>query len=338
MTENTETGTDAISRRKFVTAAGAAGLAGLAGCAKRGASGGDTTNGGGGGGDELTGNIDIYGSSTVFPLATAVKEGFEDEHSKVKVSISSTGSGGGFSNYFCKGDADFNNASRPIKDSEKQKCKSNDVDWVELKVATDALTVIVNKEADWVDCITVDELKQIWEPDGAQKWSDVRSEWPDKELDLYGPTSASGTFDYFTEAVIGEEDSHRQDYSATEQDRQIITGVKGSSTAMGYLGFAYYSENTDEVKALAVDNGDGKCVKPSIETAKSGEYKPLSRPLFTYPRVQSMQEEPQVRAFAEYFVEQSAERSLVADKVGYVPNSEEEMQAQMDKLSEYLEE
>ncbi|WP_439027101.1 PstS family phosphate ABC transporter substrate-binding protein [Haloarchaeobius sp. DT45] len=338
MTKERDTRFENVSRRKFVTAAGAVGLAGLAGCAKRGTSGGDgTDDGGNSGGDSLSGNIDIYGSSTVFPLATAVKEGFEEEHPDVKISISSTGSGGGFSNYFCKGDSDFNNASRPIKDSEKQTCSDNGVDWIELQVAIDALTVVVNKEADWVDCITIDELKQIWEPDGAQKWSDIRSEWPDKEFELYGPTSASGTFDYFTEAVIGEEDSHRQDYSATEQDRQIITGVKGSSGAMGYLGFAYYSENKDEIKALAIDDGDGNCVKPSLENAKAGKYTPLSRPLFTYPRVQSLEEKEQVRAFAEYFVEQSGKRELVADKVGYVPNDEETLQAQMDKLSEYLE-
>ncbi|WP_435360260.1 PstS family phosphate ABC transporter substrate-binding protein [Haloarchaeobius sp. DFWS5] len=332
MTENTDTPFENVSRRKFVTAAGAAGLAGLAGCAKRTASGDEGDEG-----SSLSGNIAIYGSSTVFPLATAVKQKFNEDHEDVKITVSSTGSGGGFSNYFCKGKSDFNNASRPIKKSEEELCGNNDVEWLELKVATDALTVVVNKENDWVDCITIDELKQIWEPNGATKWSDVRSEWPDEEFELYGPTSASGTFDYFTEVVVGEEDSHTQNYSATEQDPQILNGVSGSKNAMGYLGFAHYTEQKDKVKALAIDNGNGKCVKPSLETAKSGEYKPLSRPLFTYPRVQSLEEKEQVRAFAEFFVEQSAEKSVVADTVGYVPNDEETMQKQMDKLSEYLE-
>ena len=339
------------SRRKFVTAVGTAGVVGLAGCtnnqqaAAGGESGGTTgtgegtTGAGESSGGELSGTIDIAGSSTVFPLATAMSERFREEHSEVKFNLQSTGSGGGFANHFCPGRTDFNNASRPIQEEEKSQCQENNVNPVELNVATDALTVIVNNEADWIDCITVEELKQIWSAESPPStWSDVNSEWPDEEIELYGPSDASGTYDYFVEAVLGEEGpGHRQDYSSTEQDRTIIQGVQGSQYAMGYLGFAYYSENKDAVKALGIDNGDGKCVKPSIETAKSGEYKPLSRPLFTYPAKKSLAEE-HIAEFARFWIEHSTSSEIVAQSVGYVPLDSEQQQEQMDRLEAAIEE
>ncbi|WP_255195159.1 PstS family phosphate ABC transporter substrate-binding protein [Halorarius litoreus] len=327
------------SRRKFIGAAGAtATTLAIAGCTEQNPTDGSDGGDGGSGGDgELSGTIDISGSSTVYPLCVAVSEQFRKDHSGVDINVRSTGSGGGFANYFCPGDTAFNNASRPIKSEEEEDCTSNGVTPVELNVATDAVTVIVNNEADWVDSITVDELKQIWKPNGATKWSDVRSEWPDEEFELYGAASTSGTFDYFTEVIVGESGSSRQDYQATEDDNSIVTGVSGSTYAMGYLGYAYYSENTDKVKALAIDDGDGEPVEPSLENAKSGKYKPLSRPLFTYAAKEELARE-EVAEFARFYIEQSANRDLVADRVGYVPNTEEDMQAELDKLNSAIEE
>ena len=323
------TPSDDLSRRTFLTGAGAAGVAALAGCATQ--SGGD----GSGDGDGLSGSIAVAGSSTVFPLATQMKQAFQEEHPDVTISIQSTGSGGGFQNHFCVGDTDFNNASRPIKDPEEELCAENGVEWVELKVATDALTVVVNNDADWVDCVTVEELRQLWSADGATAWSDVNAEWPDEPITRFGPTEASGTFDYFNEVIIGEEHEHTSDLQATEQDRTIIQGVQNDPYAIGYFGFAFYVNNEDAVKALSVDDGDG-CVAPTLENAKSGAYTPLSRPLFTYPAVSSLEEKPQVREFAEFLVRNTTNEALVADEVGYVPNTEEEMQAQLDALEPYL--
>ncbi|AZH25781.1 PstS family phosphate ABC transporter substrate-binding protein [Haloplanus aerogenes] len=329
MTEESTSGR--VSRRKFLAATGSVGAVGLAGCTQSG------SGGGGDGGDGLSGTIDIAGSSTVFPLATAMAERFQSEHSDVNINIQSTGSGGGFANHFCPGRTDFNNASRPIQPTEEEACSGNDVTPVELTVATDALTVIVNNDNDWVDCITVEELHEIYSAESSPTtWSDVNSDWPDQPLELYGPTDASGTYDYFIEAILGEEGpGHRQDYSATEQDRTIIQGVEGSENAIGYLGFAYYSQNTDRVKALSVDDGSG-CVEPSLETARAGEYTPLSRPLFTYAKQESLAEE-HVAEFARFWLENATSQEIVADEVGYVPLSDEDQQEAMDALESAIE-
>ncbi|GAB6861311.1 PstS family phosphate ABC transporter substrate-binding protein [Haloplanus litoreus] len=308
------------------------GAIGLAGCTQSGDGGG--SDGGDGG---LSGTIDIAGSSTVFPLATAMSERFQSEHDDVNINIQSTGSGGGFANHFCPGRTDFNNASRPIQPEEEEACSSNEVTPVELTVATDALTVVVNNDADWVDCLTVEDLREIWSAESSPtNWSDVNSDWPDRELELYGPTDASGTYDYFIEAILGEEGpGHRQDYSATEQDRTIIQGVEGSTGAIGYLGFAYYSQNTDRVKALGIDDGSG-CVEPSLETARAGEYTPLSRPLFTYAKREALAEE-HVAEFARYWMENATSQDIVADEVGYVPLSDEDQSEAMDRLESAIE-
>ncbi|GAB7012513.1 PstS family phosphate ABC transporter substrate-binding protein [Halolamina salina] len=333
--------TDGVSRRSFLASAAATGAVAAAGCT----SNTGTETGGG-----LSGNIDISGSSTVFPLSVAMRGAFTgsgeypnvdetDQHPDVDISINSTGSGGGFTNYFCTGDTDFNNASRPISETEEQQCADNDVTPVELKVATDAVTVVVNNDADWFgedDCVTVEELREIWSAESQPTtWSDVNSDWPDEEIQLYGPTDASGTFDYFLEEIIGEEGSHRTDYQATEQDNQIINGVANSEYAIGYMGFAYYSENTDRVTALAIDNGDG-CVKPTLETASSGEYQPLSRPLFTYPAQSALAEE-HIAEFARFWLEYSTSEQIVANEVGYVPNTEAERDEMLDRLDSAIE-
>ncbi|PSP79067.1 phosphate ABC transporter substrate-binding protein [Halobacteriales archaeon QS_1_68_20] len=312
------------SRRTALAAIGTTGALGLAGCIGLGQEGDED-------GGELSGDINIAGSSTVYPLMFAFAEAFQGNHDGVNIDVSRTGSGGGFQNHFCPGKTDFNNASRPIKDEEKQLCEDNGVEWIELQVATDALTVVVNNEADFVDCLTVDELKQIWQPDAAETWAEVRDGFPDEEIERYGAAETSGTFDYFTENVVGEAGAHTDDYQATEQDNTIVQGVQGSEYAIGYFGFSYYYNNPDVVKALKIDDGDG-CVEPSLETAASGEYTPLARPLFTYPSTESLGEE-HVAEFARYVVEQTTNEDLVAGDVGYVPLTDD-LQSQMQSRLE----
>jgi phosphate transport system substrate-binding protein len=346
MTENAADVSTGISRRKLIATTGLAGVGMLAGCT--GTEGTPTPEPDDGGGDDsdmdgtptegpLSGDIDIAGSSTVFPLATAFGEIFQEEHPEVNISIQSTGSGGGFANFFCPGETDFNNASRPIQPDEEDQCAENGVTPVELQVATDALTVVVNNENDFATEMTVEELQTLWSAEAQPTtWAEVNADWPDEEIELYGPTDASGTYDYFIEAIIGEEGpGHRQDYSATEQDRTIIQGVRGSQYAMGYLGFAFYSNNTDVVNAVAVDGGDGP-VEPSLETALTGEYTPLSRPLFTYPRVESLAED-HVAEFARFFIENTTNEELVAEDVGYVPLSDQQQSEMMSRLEDAIE-
>jgi phosphate transport system substrate-binding protein len=346
-----------FSRRKFLIGAGATGAIGLAGCtsggdggdggSSDGGDGGSSDGGDGGssdggssdGGDmELSGEISITGSSTVFPLATAVAEEFQKKHSNVNISIQSTGSGGGFENFFCPGESDINNASRPIKDAEMEKCTGNDVQPHEIKVATDALTVVINNENDWATEMTVDQLAQIFGPDASsdQTWSDINSDWPDEQIERFGAAETSGTFDYFTEVIMEEEGAHTQDYEPTEKDRTIVQGVQGSQYAIGYFGFAYYFQNPDQVTAVAVDDGDGP-VEPSLETAKSGEYTPLARPLFTYPNEKRLSE-THIAEFCRFFIEQTVNEEIVANQVGYVPNGEEEKNTELEELNAVIEE
>jgi phosphate transport system substrate-binding protein len=356
---------EGVSRRKFLITSGATGVLGLAGCSEGGSGGGgsDGEDGGGSsdgssdggdggssdggdggssdGGDgdmELSGEISITGSSTVFPLATAVAEEFQKKHSGVNISIQSTGSGGGFENFFCPGESDINNASRPIKDSEMENCTSNDVQPHEIKVATDALTVVINNENDWATELTVEQLAQIFGPEAPddQTWSDINSSWPDEEIQRFGAAETSGTFDYFTETLIGEEGAHTQDYEPTEKDRSIVQGVQGSQYAIGYFGFAYYFQNPDQVTAVAIDDGDGP-IKPSLETAKSGEYTPLARPLFTYPNENRLSE-THIAEFCRFFIEQTVNQEIVANQVGYVPNGEEEKNKELEELNAVIEE
>jgi phosphate transport system substrate-binding protein len=324
--------TEGITRRKSLAALAGVGALGLAGCTQ---SSGDGSDGGSGDGDDtLSGSINIAGSSTVFPLMSAIAEDFAEDNPEVSVDISSTGSGGGFSNFFCVGDTDFNNASRPIQPEEEELCEENGVEYVELIAATDALTVVVNPEADWIDSLTVEELAKIWEEDAAETWDEVRDEFPNEEIERFGAADTSGTYDYFIEAIL-EDRGHTSDYQATEQDNSIAQGVAGSEFAIGYFGFAYYFQNPDQLKALGIDSGDGP-VEPSLETASSGEYTPLSRPLFTYPSIESLGKE-HVAEFARYFVEQTTNEDLVAGDVGYVPATEETQEEQMELLEDAIE-
>jgi phosphate transport system substrate-binding protein len=325
---------EGITRRQSLAALAGAGALGLAGCTQSTGGSGDDGSGDGSGDDSLSGSINIAGSSTVFPLMSAIAEDFAEDYPDVSIDISSTGSGGGFSNFFCVGETDFNNASRPIQPAEEELCADNGVEYVELIAATDAVTVVVNPEADWVDSLTVEELATIWESDPAQTWDEVRDEFPNEEIERYGAADTSGTYDYFIEAVLGER-GHTSDYQATEKDNNIANGVSGSEYGIGYFGFSYYYLNPDQLKALAIDDGDGP-VEPSLDTASSGEYTPLSRPLFTYPSIESLGKE-HVAEFARYFVEQTTNEDLVAGDVGYVPATEETQEEQMGKLEDAIE-
>mgnify|MGYP006267904825 CR=1 FL=1 len=327
---------DGLTRRNAIKALGGAGAFAVAGCTET--EGNGNGNGGSGNGDSgtLSGEINIAGSSTVFPLMSAIAEDFSENNAEVSIDISSTGSGGGFSNFFCVGETDFNNASRPIQPEEQDLCSENDVEYVELVAATDALTVVINNDNDFATEMTVEEIAQIWESDAAETWDEVRDEWPNEEIERYGAADTSGTYDYFLENVMGGDRGHTDDYQATEQDNTIAQGVEGSEYAIGYFGFAYWYQNQDQITPVAVDNGDGP-VEPSLDTAASGEYQPLSRPLFTYPSMSALAEE-HVAEFARYFVDQTDNEDIVAGEVGYVPATQDVKEEQMQTLEDAIEE
>ncbi len=269
---------------------------------------------GGGTDDGLSGEIAVDGSSTVFPVTEAMAEEFMRARPGTRVTVNVSGTGGGFEK-FCRGETDISDASRPIKESEVEACSANGIDFVEVPVALDGLTVVAHPENDWAQCVTTDELEKTWRPNSTvERWSDVREGWPDRELSLFGPGTASGTFDYFTEAIMGEEDASRTDYSSSEDDNVILMGVGNNVGAMGYFGFAYYVENQDRVKELAMDAGDG-CVEPTRQNVESGDYRPLSRPLYIYVKRSSYRNERVVREFVDFYLDNA--RQLVPE-VGYV--------------------
>jgi phosphate transport system substrate-binding protein len=261
----------------------------------------------GGGTQQLSGAVAVDGSSTVAPLSEAAADIYKEEQSGVNVTVGTSGTGGGFEK-FCKGETDIQDASRPIKADDAKEgaaCKTAGIQYTELKVATDALTVVVNKENNWVDCLTVDELKRIFEPNSkVTNWSQVRSGFPNQPLgkdQLFGPGTDSGTFDYFTEEITGETKAHRADYTPSENDNVLVQGVAGTRSGLGYFGYTYFEENQDKLKAVKVDGGSG-CVAPSAETAQNGTYKPLARPLFIYVNNKSFKDKPQVAGFVEFYV------------------------------------
>jgi phosphate transport system substrate-binding protein len=271
----------------------------------------------------LSGEIKVDGSSTVYPITEALAEEFRVEHPDIRVTVGISGTGGGFKK-FGRGEIDINDASRPIKGEEAEVCRENKIDYVALKIAYDGLAVIVNKENTWVENITVEELKKMWEP-GAQekitKWSQIRSGWPDEEFHLYGPGVASGTYDYFTEVVVGKSGSSRGDYTASEDDNVLVQGIKGDKNAIGFFGYAYFTENQESLKLVAVDNGKGG-VLPDPQAISNGTYTPLSRPVFIYvSRVAAAR--PEVTAFVNFYLENALE--IVPD-VGYVPLPQKEYQ------------
>ena len=284
--------------------------------------GDDNTTSTGGGGDqqpELSGAVKIDGSSTVAPLTTAAAELFAEEQPKVRVTVGTSGTGGGFEK-FCNGETDISDASRPIKEEETAACKTKNIAYSELTVANDALTVVVNKDNNWAQCLTTAQLKKIWEPKSKiNNWNQVDPTYPNEPLKLFGPGTDSGTFDYFTDAINGEEGASRTDYQPSEDDNVIVTGVTGSKGGLGYFGYTYFEENQDKLKAVQV-NGDSGCVAPSAETVQDGTYKPLARPLFIYPSVTAMKR-PEVAAFVEYYVNNDG---TIAEDAKFVPLNEEQ--------------
>jgi phosphate transport system substrate-binding protein len=261
----------------------------------------------------LRGTIDIDGSSTVFPITQAVAEEFHKVHKDVQIPIGISGTGGGFKR-FVTGETAISDASRPIKPSEAETAQKNGIEYIELAVAYDGLSILVNRANSITDCLTTAELKKIWEPGSTvNNWSQVRAGFPDQPMRLYGPGTDSGTFDYFTEAINGKEDASRADYTASEDDNVLVQGIAGDRNALGYFGYAYYAENTDKLKLLGVDGGKG-CVKPSEQTINDGTYAPLSRPLFIYANKKAL-ERPEVKAFVLFYLTNAA--SLSAE-VGYV--------------------
>jgi phosphate transport system substrate-binding protein len=294
------------------------------------ACGGDddsSTSSGSGSTEKISGDIRVDGSSTVYPLTEAAAELFNEQQPNVKVTVGQSGTGGGFEK-FCNGETDISDASRPIKDEEKAACEAKGITFEDFQVANDALTVVVNKDVNFTDCLTVDQLKTIWAPKSkVANWNQVDPKFPSKPLKLFGAGTDSGTFDYFTEQINGEQGASRTDYSPSEDDNVTVQGVSGTPGAMGYFGYSYFEENEDKLKALKIDGGGG-CVAPSSEAAQNGTYKPLSRPLFIYPAAKALAGKPQVLAFVEYYVGNAEE---IAKEALFIPlNAEQKTQLQAD--------
>jgi phosphate transport system substrate-binding protein len=295
------------------------------------ACGGDDNDssgsGAGSGGDqELSGQVRVDGSSTVAPLTTAAAELYAEQQPKVRVTVGTSGTGGGFEK-FCNGETDISDASRAIEDEEKQACQAKSVAYEEFQVANDALTVVVNKENTWAQCLTVDQLEKMWSPGSkVTNWNQVDPKFPNEPLRLFGPGTDSGTFDYFTAEINGEEGKSRTDYQPSEDDNVIVTGVAGSKGGLGYFGFSYYEENQEKLRAVQIDGGSG-CVAPGVESAQNGSYKPLSRPLFIYPAAKALSR-PEVESFVEYYVENA---DAIAKDAKFVPlNSEQQAELKKD--------
>jgi len=275
----------------------------------------------------LSGEIVSDGSSTVGPITQAVAEEFAGEAPDVRTSVDISGTGGGFER-FCNGETDLQNASRAIEEDEIALCEENGVEFTELEVAYDALTVVVNEENTFLTCLNTDALRTLWEADSAvTTWADLNPEFPAETISLYGPGTDSGTFDYFVETILGEDGEIREDFTPSEDDNVLVEGVAGDPNALGYFGYAYYIENEDSVNAVEIDGGNG-CVAPSPETAQDGAYAPLSRPLYVYVNAASL-ERPEVQEFVRFYLEQAPE---LVGEVGYVASPDEVYAEDVEQL------
>jgi phosphate transport system substrate-binding protein len=283
---------------------------------------------GGSGSGADSSEILIDGSSTVFPISQAVAEEFRVDRPEVQIPVGISGTGGGFKR-FVEGEIDIADASRPIKESESEQATANGIEYTEFVIAYDGLSIVINNANDFADCLTTAELKKIWEPGSSvDNWNEVRSGFPDKRLRLYGPDTDSGTFDYFTAEINEEEDASRSDYTASSDDNVLVQGVSGDQGAMGYFGFAYYTENSEILNVIGVDGGDG-CVTPSVSTINDGSYSPLSREMFIYVNNASLAR-TEVRDFIEFYMNNAAE---LAEEVGYVGLSDADYQSQLEGLN-----
>ena len=279
----------------------------------------------------LSGAISSDGSSTVGPLTESAAELFMGENGGVQITVGTSGTGGGFKK-FCEGQTQLSNASRPIKDEEKAACAANGIDFQELVVANDAMTVVVNKENTFAKCLTVQELNTMWAPEATgkiMKWNQVNPAFPADNLKLYGPGTDSGTFDYFTDEINGEEGASRTDYEPSEDDNIIVQGVSGDKNALGYFGFTFFEENADKLNAVEIDNGEG-CVAPSSETARDGSYAPLSRPLFIYVDKKAFVENAALNSFMKFYIEND---TAIAEAAKYIPLSDEQKKTAQDELA-----
>ncbi len=288
--------------------------------------------------DALKGDVKIDGSSTVYPISEAVAEEFRTVAPEVRVTVGLSGTGGGFKK-FSRGEIDINDASRNIKAEEAEACTANNIQFIELEIAYDGLTVVVNPENTWVDYLTVAELKKMWEPEAqgtVKKWSEIRAGWPDTEFRLYGAGTESGTYDYFTEAIVGKSHSSRGDYTASEDDNVLVQGVSTDKNGLAFFGYAYYEENKAKLKVVPIDdqddsNGSGP-VAPSIETVKNKSYAPLSRPLFIYVNSSAVKR-PEVTEFVRFYLSQT---SNIVREVGFIPLSDEEYSGQQKKFEDFI--
>jgi phosphate transport system substrate-binding protein len=276
----------------------------------------------------LSGRIEVDGSSTVGPLVTAGAEQFEAQNSGVHVTVGISGTGGGFER-FCAGETDISDASRPIKDDEEVPvCQENGIEYTEIQIANDGIAVVTNKENDWATCLTVEQLAKIWGPDSEiDNWNQVDPSFPDQNMTLAGPGTDSGTFDFFTGAINGEEDASRTDYQATEDDNITVQAVEGDKGGLGYFGLSYFEQNQEQLSDVEIDGGSG-CVAPSTETVQDGSYAPLSRPLFIYVKNESLQK-PEVKAFVQYLLDSE---QTIADNALFVPLTDEQLQKSKSTL------
>ena len=264
--------------------------------------------------EQLRGTVSLDGSSTVFPISEAVAEEFLAVQPRVRVTVGVSGTGGGFKK-FLAGEIDINDASRPIKMKEVDKANQMGFGYIELPVAYDGLSVVVNKKNTWVDHLTVAELSKIWQPGSTvTNWSDVRVGWPEMKIRLYGPGTDSGTFDYFTETINGKSGASRPDYTANEDDNALVQGISGDEGSLGYFGYAYYAANQDKLKLVPIDGGKGP-IAPTQTTINNGTYAPLSRPIFIYVRPDAL-DRKEVRAFVDFYIDSAA---MLASEVGYIP-------------------
>lgn len=286
--------------------------------------------GGGGSGARLSGTISIDGSSTVAPLSEAAAELFQREHPDVRVTVGTSGTGGGFEK-FCRGETDISDASRKIEDDEVAACEKAGIKFEELGVANDGISVVVNPENDWAECLSVEEVSKMWDRGSkVNNWSQVRAGFPSKKLELYGPGTDSGTFDYFTEAINGEEGRQRTNYNNIgEDDNAVITGVSGDKGASGYVPLSFVTENEGKLKTVPIKNEAGDCVEPTIETVQDGSYNPLGRQLFVYPSDKAL-ERPEVKAFLEFYIENNDE---ITERATFIPLTGEQKQEAQQKVA-----
>ncbi|TYL39351.1 phosphate ABC transporter substrate-binding protein [Natronococcus pandeyae] len=310
----------ALSRRHVLLGTVGAGLTGLSGCLVRGQDSG------------LEGEIVIDGSNTLLPNSAAVARRFQWENNQVRVSVSGSGTGAGFQS-LCRDEIDLSDASREIKETEEELCEGNGVEWFELEVVMDGIAIMKNPANDWCEDLTTDELNALWESSSdVETWSDLREEWPDEEISFYGRDSASGTFDYFTEAVNGQTGNIRSDYTGTADTNMIVRGVRGDQYAVGFGGAGFYYENEDDVDLIAIDDGDGP-VKPTEETIEEGTYTPLSRPMYVYVNLAQLARE-EFREFMRFYLRNTQE---TAREVGFYGISDEVLEEQQDKLEDEIE-